>query len=297
MAATLTAPGGSAAGRLLRSGRRDRWRRFADRAWSALCVLATVGILIPLVIIIGFVTVNGAPAITLEFLTTAPQGASGGGALNAILGTLQIVPLATLFAAPIGVLGALFLHEFPSARAAQAMRFAADVAVGLPSVVVGIFAYTLFVAPFGTYNAFAGTFALAVIMVPIILRSSEEVLRLVPGTLREASLALGVPVWRTALSVVARTGLGGILTGVMLAVARAAGETAPLLLTTLGFQYVNVGDFTQQMDALPVFVYQNSALPDPTAVSRAWGAAFLLLVMVLVVNIVVRARTIGRRVQ
>lgn len=287
----------TASSRLLGSHPRDRWRAATDRFWSGVCVVATIGILIPLAVIIGFVTVNGAPAVTLEFLTTPPEGASGGGALNAILGTLQIVPVATLLAAPIGVLGALYLHEFPATRAARTMRFAADVAVGLPSVVVGIFAYTILVAPFGRYNAFAGTFALAVIMVPIILRSSEEVLRLVPGTLREASLALGVPVWRTALSVVMRTGLGGILTGVMLAVARAAGETAPLLLTTLGYQYVNVGDFGQQMDALPLFVYQNSALPDPTAVSRAWGAAFLLLVIVLVVNIVVRVRTIGRRVQ
>lgn len=276
---------------------RDRWRRFVDRAWTVICVLATLAVLIPLVAIIGFVAVRGIQAISVEFLTSVPVGVAGGGAEAAILGTLQMVPLATLIAAPIGVLGGLYLHEHGGGRVGIAIRFCADVTVGVPSVVIGIFVFTFLVAPFGRYNAFAGSIALAVIMIPIILRSTEEVLGLVPGTIREASLALGIPMWRTAVSVILRTGLAGILTGIMLAVARAAGETAPLIFTALGSRLLNVGDWGKPMDALPLYVYANSGTPDPTAVENAWGAAFLLLVFVLVVNVLVRFRTVGRRIQ
>src|SRR5207245_10562135 len=148
---------------------------------------------------------------------------------------------------------------------------------------------------FRQFNAFAGSVALAVIMVPVIMRTSEEILRLVPSPLREASLALGVPRWRTVLSVVVRTGLGGILTGVMLAIARAAGETAPLLFTALGSRLVNVGDLSKPMDALPIFIYNNARQPYAALNQQAWGAALLLLLFVLMINILVRARTRGHR--
>ncbi len=160
---------------------------------------------------------------------------------------------------------------------------------------MGVFVFTFLVLPFKQYNAFAGSVALAFLMIPVIMRTTEEMLRLVPRDLREASFALGVPTWRTVLSVVLRTGLPGILTGVMLAVARAAGETAPLLFTALGSRLVNVGDFSKPMDALPLFVYTNARQPIDALNQQAWGAALLLLTFVLIVNILVRARNLGKR--
>jgi len=174
------------------------------------------------------------------------------------------------------------------------VRFAADVMVGIPSILIGVFVFTMLVLPFRQFNAFAGSVALAIIMVPVILRTTEEVLRLVPRGLREASLALGIPIWRTVLSVALRTALPGILTGVMLALARAAGETAPLLFTALGSRLVNVGDFTRPMDALPIFIYTNARQPYPALNEQAWGAAFLLLLFVLVTNVALRGRAMLR---
>ena len=190
----------------------------------------------------------------------------------------------------------LQVAEFAGRRSAHLVRFAADVMVGVPSILIGIFVFTFLVLPFKQYNAFAGSVALGLIMIPVILRTTEETLRLVPGSLREASLALGIPMWRTVLSVVIRTGLGGILTGVMLAFARAMGETAPLLFTALGSRLVNVGDFGKPMDSLPVFIYVNARQPYELLNQQAWGAAFLLLLIVLVINVSVRARTWGRHI-
>jgi phosphate transport system permease protein len=187
------------------------------------------------------------------------------------------------------VLAGVYVSEFSSQRLARVIRFAADVLVGIPSILVGIFVFTFLVLPFRQFNAFAGSVALAVLMVPVITRTTEEILRLVPNNLREASLALGVPVWRTVLSVVLRTGLTGILTGVMLAVARAVGETAPLLFTALGSRLVNVGDLGRPMDALPLFIFVNARQPYPVLNEQAWGAALLLLLFVLGVNVAVRA--------
>jgi len=169
------------------------------------------------------------------------------------------------------------------------------VLTGVPSIIVGIFVFTILVLPFHQYNAFAGAVALALIMIPVIMRTTEEILKIVPGTLREASLALGVPVWRTVISVVVPTGLAGILTGVMLAVARAMGETAPLLFTTLGSRLINVGDWSRPMDAMPLFIYANARQPYQTLNDQAWGVAFLLLLFVLTINVLVRFRTWGRR--
>lgn len=257
---------------------------------------ATLACVVPLGAVLAFVTINGAPAVTAQLLTEAPRALGRGGALNAITGTLQMVPLAALLAVPAGVLAGVYVSEFASPRVAGAIRFAADVMVGVPSILIGLFVFTFLVLPFGQFNAFAGSVALAVLMLPVILRTTEEILRLVPSTLREASLALGIPAWRTVLSVVIPTGLGGILTGVMLAVARAMGETAPLLFTALGSRLVNVGDLSRPMDALPLFIYVNARQPYELQVQQAWGAAFLLVLVVLVINVAVRARTWGRRV-
>jgi phosphate transport system permease protein len=280
---------------LVRS-RSDRRRTSIDRVFRITALLATAICVAPLVAIVVFVVANGLPALNLDLLTRPTRALGlGGGAAAAILGSLQMVPLASAIAIPIGVLGALYVHEFAGRRSAVVIAFAADVMVGIPSILVGVFAFTVFVLPFGHFNAFAGSAALAIIMVPIVLRTTEESLRLVPGTLREASLALGIPVWRTATSVVLRVAMRGAVGGAMLAVARAAGETAPLIFTSLGNQLINVGGLTKPMDALPLFIFVNARQPYPQQNAQAWGAALLLLLFVLVINVIVRARTSGTR--
>jgi len=276
-------------GAALLTQQRGSRRTRVDRMVRGGAAIAAVVCVVPLAAIVLFVVVNGVSALNLDLLTKAPRAlGTGGGAASAILGTLQMVPLAALIAIPIGVLAGVYVSEFSSRRSARVVRFAADVLVGIPSILVGVFVFTILVLPFKQFNAFAGSVALAVLMVPVILRTTEEMLRLVPGTLREASLALGVPVWRTILSVVLRTGFTGILTGIMLAVARAAGETAPLLFTALGSRLINVGDFGDTMDALPLFIFVNARQPYPVLNQQAWGAAFLLLAFVLTINVLVR---------
>ena len=282
--------------RLVRS-RTDRRRATFDRTMRTVAFVAAVICVVPLAAVIIFVAVNGAPALNLDLLTKAPKALGvGGGAASAILGSLQMIPLAALMAIPIGIAAAVYVSEFGSRRSARIVRFAADVLVGIPSILVGIFVFTLLVLPFHQFNAFAGSVALALLMVPVIMRTAEEILRLIPSSLREASLALGIPMWRTVLSVVLRTGLTGILTGVMLAVARAFGETAPLLFTALGSRLVNVGDFSKPMDSLPIFVYTNARAPITALNQQAWGAALLLLLIVLTINIAVRFRSLRGRV-
>ena len=274
----------------------ERRRAWFDRLFTLLALAAAIACVVPLAAIVAFVVVNGAAALNLDLLTKPARALGiGGGAAAAILGSLQMVPLAAAIGAPIGVLAALYTVEFSGRRTASVIRFSADVMVGIPSILIGIFAFSVFVLPFHQFNAVAGSLALAIIMIPVVMRTTEESLRLVPGSLREASLALGVPVWRTALSVVLRTGLSGVLGGVMLAVARAAGETAPLILTSLGNQLINVGDLGKPMDALPLFIFVNARQPYPAQNAQAWGAALLLLLFVLVINVLVRGRSMGRR--
>ena len=293
----MTAISTPAAGsRLLRRSATDRRRHAFDRLMRVLSALAALLAVIPLVAILIFVAAKGITAINLDLLTKPPRALGiGGGAAGAILGSIQMVGLATLIAVPIGIMAGVYVNEFSSRRSARIIRFGADVLVGVPSILVGIFVFTFLVLPFKQYNAFAGSVALAMIMIPVIMRTTEEILKLVPGTLREASLALGVPVWRTVMRVVVPTGIAGILTGVMLAVARAAGETAPLLFTALGSRLINVGDFGEPMDALPLFIYTNARQPFEKLNDQAWGAAFLLLLFVLTINVLVRFRTWGRR--
>jgi phosphate transport system permease protein len=280
----------------LTRSRSDRRRAIVDRAFRGLCLAAAVTCIIPLFAIVAFVVVNGIGALSLDLLTKAPKALGvGGGAAAAILGSIQLVLLASVLAIPAGILAAVYVSEFGGRRSATAIRFAADVLVGIPSILMGIFVFTFLVLPFHQFNAAAGSVALALLMVPVVMRTTEEIIRLVPKDLREAALALGVPAWRTVVSIVLRTGLGGILTGVMLAVARAAGETAPLLFTALGSRLINVGDFGKPMDALPIFIYVNARQPYEALNQQAWGAALLLLLFVLTVNILVRARTWGRR--
>jgi phosphate transport system permease protein len=292
LTADAATPPRSSVAELLRH--RPRGRRTGDMVMRGITLVATTLILIPLAALVFYVIVNGLPWLDLEFLTTPPVNNIHGGALNAILGSIQLVALATLIAAPAGILGGIFLAELAPPRVASGVRFASDVMVGLPSVVIGVFCYAVLVVPFHTYSAFAGVVALAIIMIPVIIRNTEEMLRLVPPSVREAGLAVGMPRWRMVTVVVVRAGFSGLLTGVILAVARAAGETAPLLLTALGSRLVNVGELGKPMESLPTFIYANSGEPSPVLVGQAWAAALLLLAFVLVTNILVR-RTAGRR--
>jgi phosphate transport system permease protein len=274
-----------------------RRRTTVDRTMRTLSLVAALLCVVPLGAVLVFVAAKGLPALSLDLITKGPKALGiGGGAANAVLGTLQMVPIAALLAIPSGVLGAIYVAEFGNRRSARIVRFCADVLVGIPSILIGIFVFTFLVLPFKQFNAFAGSVALAIIMLPVVMRTTEESLHLVPNSLREASLALGVPMWRTVLSVVLRTGLPGILTGSMLAFARAMGETAPLLFTALGSRLINVGNLGQPMDALPLFIYTNARQPIEALNEQAWGAAALLLLVVLFINIVVRARSFGRRI-
>ena len=293
-ASTLAAP--SIAARLTGS-RVGRRRKIVDRSMRTLAFGAALLCAVPLIAVLYFVTANGLAAFSLDLITKPPKALGiGGGAANAVVGTAQMVALAAVIAVPIGVMAAVYVGEFAERRSARLIRFCADVLVGVPSILIGIFVFTFLVLPFKQFNGFAGAVALAVIMIPVVMRTTEESLNLVPNALREASLALGVPVWRTVLSVVLRTGLPGILTGSMLAFARAMGETAPLLFTALGSRLVNVGDFGRPMDALPLFIYVNARQPVDALNQQAWGAAFLLLLVVLIINVAVRARSWGRRI-
>jgi phosphate transport system permease protein len=293
-ASTLAAP--SIAARLTGS-RVGRRRKIVDRSMRTLAFGAALLCAVPLIAVLYFVTANGLAAFSLDLITKPPKALGiGGGAANAVVGTAQMVALAAVIAVPIGVMAAVYVGEFAERRSARLVRFCADVLVGVPSILIGIFVFTFLVLPFKQFNGFAGAVALALIMIPVVMRTTEESLNLVPNALREASLALGVPVWRTVLSVVLRTGLPGILTGSMLAFARAMGETAPLLFTALGSRLVNIGDFGRPMDALPLFIYVNARQPVDALNQQAWGAAFLLLLVVLIINVAVRARSWGRRI-
>jgi len=255
------------------------------------CILAALAAIIPLVLILFYVAADGLKAINPDFFTGLPKpvGESGGGVANAILGTLTLVALASGISLPVGIMAGVYLAEFGRGRdrLTEAVRFLTDVLNGVPSIVIGIFVYSLIVVAMGRYSAIAGGVALSIIMIPIITRSTEEMLRMVPDSLREASLSLGATEQQTVIRIVLRSASGGIVTGVMLAVARAAGETAPVLFTALNNRYWNEG-LDQPIASLAVFVYNYGISPFEDWRSQAWGAALVLMVMVLLLNIVAR---------
>ena len=235
---------------------------------------------------------NGAESLSVEFLTqpTKPYGVPGGGMLNAILGTALITLVATLLAVPAGMLGGVCLSEFArSSRFGNAVRFSANVMMGMPSIIVGLFIYTLIVMTTGRFSGFAGSVALAIIMFPVILRTTEDMLCMVPNALRESALAIGAPRWRITLAVVFRSAKSGLMTGVLLAVARVAGETAPLLFTALTSDAWPTGFFTQPTANLTVTMTEYATnSPFETMHMRAWGAALIITAAVLALNILCR---------
>jgi phosphate transport system permease protein len=262
-------------------------RHLAGRVAVGLCTVAVAISLAPLVALAAYTTSRGIHALSVDFFTqSTPAGIPGAGVANAIVGSLIIVGLAAVMAVPTGVVTALFLLE-RRGRLAGAIRFAADVLSGVPSIAIGIFAYAVLVEPFAHFSAWAGSFALAVLMLPIVIRSSESALRAVPRSEWEAGLALGVRRGRVVRSIVLRGALPGLVTGNLLALARAVGETAPLLFTSIGSQLFNLSP-GQPMAAIPLVIYSDGTSPFPTYQEIAWGAAFVLLVFVLLLSVVAR---------
>jgi phosphate transport system permease protein len=265
-------------------------RRARERTMQVLLALSALGAATLLVIILGYVIVRGAPALNIAFFTERPLpfGVEGGGVGPAVVGTVILSVLAGVLAIPIGIASAIFVTEFRSGRLAPAVRFAAELIAGLPSIVVGVFVWAFLVRGIiGNYAALAGAIALAIIMVPIVARTVEEVLRLVPQSLREAGLALGAPRWRVVLSIVVPTARTGIATAVVLAVARAAGETAPLLLTALGNLFFST-DLLRPISALPIQIYQYAASPYDDWHTKAWGSSLVLVGVIALLSLALR---------
>jgi len=271
-------------------------RKAVDRLVTGVVSAAFLVAMVPLISVASAVLVNGVAGLTAEFLTSSMRNVvgEGGGALHAIVGTILITLAAAVISIPIGIFTAIYLIEYGAGkRLAKAITFLVDVMTGIPSIVAGLFAYALFalfLGP-GIRMGFMGSIALAVLMIPVVVRSSEEMLRLVPNELREASYALGVPKWRTISKVVLPTSLAGITTGVMLSISRVIGETAPLLLTAGVTASMNYNLFEGRMMTLPVFAYtqyMNQGIPAEAYLQRAWAAALLLIIFVMVLNLVAR---------
>ncbi len=267
-------------------------RKLADRLMAGLAVLCTVVALTPLAAVLGFLLVRGGPALSLSFFTELPKpvGEPGGGMANAMVGSLVLLAVACTIALPIGILAGVYLAEYGQNPFGQLVRLVSDVLTGVPSITVGIFAYTLLVQPMRTFSALAGGVALAVIMLPIVVRGTEEMLRLVPGGLREAAYALGVPRWRAVVRVVLPTARAGLATAVLLAIARVAGETAPLLFTAFGNRYWQDSIFGP-IAALPLQIYTYAIGPYDEWHRQAWAGALVLVGGILLISIAVRLVT------
>ncbi|HEX5003792.1 MAG TPA: phosphate ABC transporter permease PstA [Gemmatimonadales bacterium] len=273
-------------------------RRARSRFMVGLMALAVLVAVLPLLLILGTLAAKGASSLNLAFFTKmpVPAGETGGGVLHAIVGTLMIVGTACLIGLPLGIGGGIYCAEYPGSKLATATRFVSDVLNGTPSIVVGVFAWTWIVATQKHFSALAGSAALAMLMIPMVTRTTEEMIKLVPHSLREAALALGYSRWRTSLTVVVRTTLPGIVTGSLLAVARVAGETAPLLFTALGSQYLSF-NLDQPMAALPLVVFTYATGPYEEWHQLAWATALVLILVVLVLSIAARLATRRRFTQ
>jgi phosphate transport system permease protein len=271
------------------SERGYRQRKWFNRVMLGLCSGATVLGILMLALILGYTLAHGISALNLNFLTQAakPVGEVGGGMRNEIIGTFILVMLGSLIALPVGLMSGIFLAEFASPSVAAAVRFMADILAGVPSIVVGVFAYAIIVRPMHSYSALSAGVALAIIMIPIVARTAEESLRLVPNSMREAALALGITRWRAVVGVIIPGALTGIATGVMLAVARIAGETAPLLFTALGSQFGFQG-LLKPIGALSLQIFHYAMSPYPDWQQQAWAGAFLLILLVLSISVLVR---------
>jgi phosphate transport system permease protein len=269
---------------------RSRRRKLVNRIMEAIATIAALLAIAVLALVVISVAKRGLGALSWDFLTKSQAlfGQPGGGIANAIVGTALLVALAAAMAVPVGVLTAIYLTEFAPRPIAISIQVILDVLAGLPTIVLGIFVYALLVIGH-TQSGYAGAFALAIIMLPLIARATQEVLLLVPSTLREASLALGVRRWRTVLGVILPSSVGGVLTGTVLAVARAAGETAPLLFTSSIFANTVETDVTKALPNIPVLIFTYSEQPDPALHEQAWAAALVLMAFVLLASVAAKA--------
>jgi phosphate transport system permease protein len=275
----------------------EGWRHGKDRLMTSVLVVSVVLALLPLVAILAYTIAAGLKRFDGVFFGHSMRAVAetdpNGGAYNAIIGTLEQVGIATVIAVPFGIMVAVYLVEYSSGRLGRTVSFFVDVMTGLPSIVAGLFILALWIVALGqSFSGFAGSLALLILMLPTVVRSSEEMLKLVPTALREASLALGVPKWITVVRIVLPTALPGIVTGVMLAISRVMGETAPVLLTVFGNPAINNNPFSGAQASLPLFVFSEVGQSSDNAINRAWAGALTLILIVLVLNLV--ARTIAR---
>ncbi|MBL7998055.1 MAG: phosphate ABC transporter permease PstA [Candidatus Kapabacteria bacterium] len=264
-------------------------RKIINHIMLGLCALSVVLALIPLALIMFYTVKEGISALNWDFFTHLPKpvGEPGGGMANAIVGTLTIVGMASLIGVPVGILSGVYLAEFGKGMFATVIRFLTEVMSGLPSIIVGIFVYTIVVKPMGHFSAYAGAVSLAILMIPTITKTTEELLKLVPQTLREAGLALGAPKWIVTTRVVISAAAKGIITGMMLAIARIAGETAPLLFTALNNRFWHQG-LDQPVASLPVQIFTYAVAPYDDWHAQAWAGATVLIMMVFILSVVVR---------
>lgn len=267
-------------------------RRVVNAIMTGLTWVAAVVATLPLLFILVYLLQKGASSLSLGFFThlPTPVGVAGGGVANAIVGTLVVVGIASAFGVPIGIGAGIYLAEKKGAPLAVGVRFLADVLNGLPSIVMGIFAWELVVVPMGHFSALAGALALGAMMIPTITRTTEEMVQIVPSSLREAALALGYTRWRTSLRIVLPTALAGILTGILVALARIAGETAPLLFTAFGNNFWSVS-LNEPIAALPLQIFNYAISPYDEWHAQAWGGALVLIALVLIISLVSRAVT------
>ena len=264
-------------------------RAIKNKLFTFVIVLSAAIVLIPLFMIIQFVFRQGASSLSLSFFTELPKpvGELGGGMLHAILGTTYIVILGVLIAVPIGVTCGIYLSEFSKSKISKTLKVTVDLMSGIPSIVIGIFAYLMVVVPLKSFSALAGGVALSIIMLPIIVKTSEEILKLVPNHLREAGLALGLPRWKVIFFIILKGSIANLLTGIILAVSRAAGETAPLLFTAFGNMYLSF-NIKEPMATLPVQIYTYAISPFKDWQRQAWAGAFVLMVLILSMNLFAR---------
>jgi len=275
--------------------RRHTWRKIKSGLASTIAFVSALLVITPLSLVFFHLVVNGAGSVNWDFFTKlpAPVGAAGGGMVNAIVGSLELLALAGAIGIPVGVLGGVYLAEYGSARINSVLRFLADVLNGIPSITWGVVVYGLVVLRFKGFSAYAGGLALSLIMIPLILRTTEEVVLLVPNGYREASLALGVSRWKTIVHIVMKTASKGIITGILLALARVGGETAPLLFTAFGNRFWN-HSLSQPIAALPLQIFTYAISPYDDWHRQAWAGALVLVTGVFCVNVIVRILTRGR---
>jgi phosphate transport system permease protein len=275
-----------------------RRRILTDKLFKGIVIVLSLGSIVPMFLILFMIVRNGISVIHWGFFTQLPKpvGESGGGISNAIVGTLWLIVIASVVSVPLGVLAGIFLSEYKGGKMAGLVRLSIEILEGIPSIVIGIIAYIWVVVPMRSFSTLSGGIALGIMMLPMIVMATEETLKLIPDSLREASLALGVSYPRTILKVILPAGLSGILSGILLGISRVAGETAPLLFTAFGSPFMNM-NILKPMNSLPLVIFNYATSPFPNWHTLAWGASFILIAFVLGLNLITKLATRKWKVQ